>query len=118
MGLMTLKAKRISLQNKLISFCSSLLKENFGKGPKNIKVKILEDIIEFNIEGYLVTLEKTLLKDSGDADFVIEIRKKWFKKNKEFIKNQIHNIVGKEVDFVYTSIKPIEDSIKIILIIK
>lgn len=121
MEMATFKSRRISLQNKLISFFSNLLKQEFGKGPENIKVKILEDIVEIDAKGYLVALEKSLLgnKDNiEDIKFVMEIRKRWLRKNKEYIREQISNIIGKEVDFICICKNPIKDTLKVVLIIK
>ena len=99
---------------------SNFMKQELGKGPQNIKVKILEDIIEIELKGYLINMEKSLLgdKDVEDIRFVNEIRERWFMKNVDVIQEGIYNIMGKEVKFLYACRNPVEDVAKVALIIK
>ncbi|WP_432666638.1 Na-translocating system protein MpsC family protein [Wukongibacter baidiensis] len=120
MAVATFKAKRIKQQNKIISFMSNFMKNKLGRGPQNIKVKILEDIIEVEFKGYLVDIEKSLLgnKDPEDIRFVNEIRERFFAKNINFIEEYISEIVEKEVKFLFAYRSPIEDVAKLTLIIE
>ncbi|WP_432403420.1 Na-translocating system protein MpsC family protein [Wukongibacter sp. M2B1] len=120
MGVAPFKAKRIKQQNKIISFMSNFMKNKLGRGPKNIKVKILEDIIEVEFNGYLVDIEKSLLgnKEAEDIRFVNEIRERWFAKNISIIEGYISEIMEKDVKFLFAYRNPVEDMAKLTLIIE
>ncbi len=120
MVVVTFKAKRIQQQNRIIGFASNFMKDKLGRGPQNIKVKILEDIIEIDLKGYLVDIEKSLLEngDPQDIEFVNRIRARWLEKNINLIEECISEIIEKDVRFLFAYGSPLEDIAKITLIIE
>ncbi|MEW9121950.1 MAG: Na-translocating system protein MpsC family protein [Thermotaleaceae bacterium] len=69
------KAKRIQLEQQIASEIAKITKRNTGKGPRCTKARILEDIIEIYMDGFLTDLEHCLLENEENRGLIEELRK-------------------------------------------
>lgn len=111
------KARRIQNEQQMAITISKLLKEVTGKGPKNIRAKILEDIVEISIEGFLTELEQFLLSDSDNIVLVEQIRDTIRERMDKKIEAELSRIAEIKLQLLHMQIALLQDYCRITLII-
>ncbi|WZL72325.1 Na-translocating system protein MpsC family protein [Clostridiaceae bacterium 35-E11] len=108
---LTKSQKKQDIANLFIKW----LKQNTGKGPQKIKVKILDDSIEVLVEEILTCLEKNLIKDRSNIKLIQEVRNTFYKAQSSKLASQISEIMNKimTVDDIQESL--LEDKVKFII---
>lgn len=109
-------ARRLDCQRIIVNYITSFLKKTTGKGPQNIKVKILEDIIEILMEGYLTDIEKYLLVYNNKI--VVDIRRILEKQLTDSFFQELSYDIGKSIEILYVDNNFYEDKCKLILIMR
>jgi uncharacterized protein YbcI len=112
------KARRLDYQRTIVNYITAFFKKATGKGPQNIKVRILEDIIEILMEGYLTDMEKYLLVCSTNKKIVIDIRSILEKQLIESFVKEPNYVMGKSIEILYVDNDFDEDKCKLILIMR
>jgi uncharacterized protein YbcI len=110
-------ARRLDYQRIIINYITSFLKKTTGKGPQNIKVRILEDIIEILMEGYLTDIEKYLLV-CNNKKIVVDIRSILEKQLTDSFFQELSYGIGKSIEILYVDNNFDEDKCKLILIMR
>ncbi|PLS18550.1 hypothetical protein CVD28_05265 [Bacillus sp. M6-12] len=88
---------RNSIELGIINFVSSFMKEKVGRGPKDVKVVMIDNVLTVFIRGLLSPLEKNLVQSEEGEKTVYEGRRLYLKlSNTERIKG-FEKIVGKKV---------------------
>lgn len=72
-----------SIEFELISTISNFMKENVGRGPRDIKIKIIDNILIFFVYGVLSPLEKNLLKADDGKTVLLSVRRLYLEVTKD-----------------------------------
>ncbi len=64
-----------SIELDLINFISSFMKEKVGRGPRDVKVKMVDNTIVIFIIGILSPLEKNILQSPDGERIIMEGRR-------------------------------------------
>lgn len=111
------KARRIQNEQQMAISVAKLLKEATGKGPKNVKAKILEDIVEISIEGFLTELEQFLLADLNNHTLIEQIRNRIRARTDPKIEEELSKITEVELQIIHVHRDLHQDYCRITLII-
>lgn len=78
-------------------------KRHIGKGPEDIKVKIVDDTLIYFIYGLMNTMEKKIIASDGGENVIIDARKKFVESTCDERIKEFEEIVGLKVIEHYTS---------------
>jgi len=88
-------AKTIELE--MINFLSSFMKEKVGRGPRDVKIKLVDNIMVFFIIDILSTLEKNIAKTPEGIKLIKESRNLYLELTNHERLTAIEKIVGAKV---------------------
>lgn len=71
-----------SIEQQIISFVSAFIKENNGRGPRDVKVKMIDNTLIYFVVGILSPMEKNILKSPQGASTVFEGRRLYVENTK------------------------------------
>lgn len=107
--------KRTEIIVRLREYILKFEKEYMGRGPEDIKVYIIDDLIIFRLKGIL-TIAETLLAKTQEGQILIEqTRDKLINSLKSIIYKEMENITGIKIKSLYTDIN-IENNERIIIL--
>lgn len=86
-----------SIELEVSNYISSFMKEKVGKGPRDVKVKIVDNTLIFFIIGSLTQLEKNILKSPEGEKIIVEGRKLYLKETNSERIPAFEKIVGSKV---------------------
>lgn len=87
--------------------CNAIIKferEYLGRGPKEGKVFILEDMIVVRLKGVLTPAEEQLSKTNEGAGLIKKVRMSLLEGSREILANLIMDITGCQVISLHTDI--------------
>lgn len=111
------KAKRIQNEQQMAIIVAKLLRETTGKGPRNVRAKILEDVVEISIEGFLTDLEQFLITDADNIVLVEQIRECMGERIHKEIERKLSEVTAMELQVLHVQRRIIQDCCRITLII-
>ena len=79
-------------------------KEYMGRGPKETKTYILEDMVFVRLKGVLTSAEEQLAKTSEGADLIKKIRVQLLEGARVLLENIILEVTGYSVKSLHTDI--------------
>ena len=79
-------------------------KEHLGRGPKEVRTFIVQDMILIRLRGVLTPAEEMLAKDEGGAQLIKEIRMRLIESSRPQLIQIIQDTTGKEVITIHTDI--------------
>jgi uncharacterized protein YbcI len=79
-------------------------KEYMGRGPKETKTYIIDDMILVRLKGVLTPAEEQLSKSAEGADLIKKIRVKLLEETRRTLENIINDITGAKVISLHTDI--------------
>lgn len=79
-------------------------KEHLGRGPKNVRTFIIEDMILIRLTGVLTLAEKKLATEIDGAQIVKQTRRRLIESSRSIIENIIENTTGAKVQTLHTDI--------------
>ena len=86
--------------NALIQF----EKDFMGRGPKETKAYIIEDMVLVRLKGVLTPAEQQLAKNAAGTDLIKQIRSNLLEQARELLSGTIEEITGLKVISLYTDI--------------
>ncbi len=86
--------------NALIQF----EKDFMGRGPKETRAYIVEDMVLVRLKGVLTPAEQQLAKNAAGTDLIKQIRSNLLEQARELLSETIENITGLKVISLYTDI--------------
>jgi uncharacterized protein YbcI len=86
--------------NALIQF----EKDFMGRGPKETRAYIIEDMVLVRLKGVLTPAEQQLAKNVAGTDLIKQIRSNLLEQARELLSATIENITGLKVISLYTDI--------------
>lgn len=96
---LTNTANKSPLETELIIFVSSFVKSNLGRGPRDVTIKIVDNMLVFILEGILSPMEKNILSSPEGEKIVYEGRRlSTMKVNQKRIKGLEEIIEKKAID--------------------
>jgi uncharacterized protein YbcI len=88
---------RNSMEVEFANFISSFIKENLGRGPRDIRVKLMENMLVFFVTGILSPMEKNILKSKDGKRVVLEARRMYIDNSNSERIPEFERIAGAKV---------------------
>ncbi|MEM8860102.1 MAG: DUF2294 domain-containing protein [Chloroflexota bacterium] len=79
-------------------------KEYLGRGPKDARTFIIEDMILIRLQGVLTPAEQKLSENKDGQMLVKETRRQLFETSREIIDEMVREVVGVEVISLHTDV--------------
>jgi uncharacterized protein YbcI len=86
--------------NALIQF----EKDFMGRGPKETRAYVIEDMVLVRLKGVLTPAEQQLAKNDAGTDLIKQIRSNLLEQARELLSGTIEKITGLKVISLYTDI--------------
>ena len=86
--------------NALIQF----EKDFMGRGPKETRAYVIEDMVLVRLKGVLTPAEQQLAKNAAGTDLIKQIRSNLLEQARELLSGTIEKITGLTVISLYTDI--------------
>ena len=86
--------------NALIQF----EKDFMGRGPKETRAYVVEDMVLVRLKGVLTPVEQQLAKNDAGTDLIKQIRSNLLEQARELLSGTIEKITGLKVISLYTDI--------------
>jgi len=99
-----LKKTKGQMEAEISSAITKFEKEHLGRGPKNVRTFIIEDMILIRLMGIITPAEKKLAEGNDGAQMVKQTRRWLIESSASLLKNLIKDISGKEVQSIHTDI--------------
>jgi uncharacterized protein YbcI len=105
-----------TIELEMINFLGSFMKEKVGRGPRDIKVKMVDNIMIFFIIGILSPLEKCISQTPEGIRIILEGRKQYLANTNDERLPAIEKIVGaKMIDHYEAWNIPAETSVGVVV---
>jgi uncharacterized protein YbcI len=78
--------------------------EYMGRGPKQIKTKIVDDLIIIRLQGFITPAEQKLAEKDNGVELIKNLRTKLFESAEEDFKSLIKNIVDIDITSVHSDV--------------
>ena len=88
------------ISNALIQF----EKDFMGRGPKETRAYIIDDMVLVRLKGVLTPAEQQLAKNAAGTDLIKQIRSNLLEQARELLSGTIEEITGLKVISLYTDI--------------
>lgn len=92
-----------SIEAGIANYMSYFNKRHLGKGPQDIRVKIVDDTLIYFIYGLMTTMEKKIIDSVEGESVVLKARKMFVDSTREERVEKFEEIVGLKVIEHYTS---------------
>ncbi len=79
-------------------------KEYLGRGPKDARTYVVEDIIFVRLQGMLTPAEQKLAENESSRTLVKETRRQLFESSRPLLEKIVHEITGAKVVSLHTDI--------------
>jgi uncharacterized protein YbcI len=79
-------------------------REDLGRGPEDVRVWIIQDLILIRLRGVLTPAERTLAKDAGGQQLVQQVRRHLLEVSRERLDEMIQEITGVEVVSMHSDV--------------
>ena len=79
-------------------------KEYLGRGPKDARTFIIEDMILIRLQGVLTPAEQKLAENKDGKALVKETRRQLFESSREILDEMVREVVGVEVISLHTDV--------------
>jgi len=78
--------------------------EHMGRGPKEVKTYIIDDMVLVRLKGVLTDAEKQLTKNDEGRDLIKKVRRTLLENAKDLISSTVKGLSGAEVASMHTDI--------------
>ncbi len=111
-----LKEKK-GMEDKILKEVSYYVKKNTGKGPRFVKVFMIQNRIEIEIHDPFTTLEKSLLENRRNMNLVSYCRQAFYMDRSKNLQSMVEEITHKKfkLETVETDFKGNKDTLKFVL---
>jgi len=79
-------------------------KEYLGRGPKDARTYVVEDIIFVRLQGMLTPAEQKLAENESSRTLVKETRRQLFESSRPLLEKIVHEITGAKIVSLHTDI--------------
>lgn len=112
---MTDKMTKGQIEAKISEAVSKFEIEYMGRGPKQIKTIITEDIIVVRLIGFLSPTEKKLAQTKEGIELIKKVRATLFENAKEDLANLIKQVIDVDIAGIYSDVNTVNGE-KVIVI--
>jgi len=98
------------IEKEFANFLSYYIKENLGRGPRETKIKITDNVLVFFMKGILTPMERNILKSSEGLPVALEARRLYLQGTGKERINAFEKIVGLKIIEHYEAWKLEEDA--------
>ena len=92
------------LEADISALLTKFEKEHLGRGPKEVKTFIIQDIILVRLQGILSPAEEKLAKESDGIQLVKQIRRRLIESSRKVLENIILDLLNAKVKTLHTDI--------------
>lgn len=92
------------VEAKISEAISKFETEHMGRGPKQIRTRIVQDLIIIRLKGFLSQSEQKLAEDSQGVELLKKVRTMLFEGSKDYLISIIKGIVDVEVVSTHSDI--------------
>ncbi|MBI3606843.1 MAG: DUF2294 family protein [Nitrospirae bacterium] len=111
-GILPLIAGRNSMPNRTVGQVEAEIgnaliqfeKDFMGRGPKETRAYVIEDMVLVRLKGVLTPAEQQLAKNNAGTDLIKQIRSNLLEQARELLSGTIEKITGLKVISLYTDI--------------
>ena len=79
-------------------------KENLGRGPKEVRTFIIQDLILVRLKGILTPAEEKLISEVDGAQIVKQVRRRLIESSRSILENLIEEKINAKVITLHTDI--------------
>lgn len=94
------------LESEISNEITKFEKEFIGRGPKESKSFILDDMVIIRLKGVLTPAEEKLAAEEGGAQLIKQMRMRLIESSQTLLKDMIEKIIGSKVKGLLTDINP------------
>lgn len=106
------------VEEKLNLITAQFYKKIVGKGPKRVRITIIDDLIIVRIERYDNIIFNNLKRSEEGVELLKMIRKKLFNLFKNEIKAKYENLISQEIKEIYYDSEKVASEIVLTITIK
>lgn len=106
---------RGQLESEISNAFTRFEKEHLGRGPRDVRSYIVEDMILVRLKGVLTPAEEMLAGDEKGARLIREVRMKLIDSSRAMIEEMVEAITGAKIQSLYTDISA-ENSERVIVL--
>jgi uncharacterized protein YbcI len=92
------------LESEISNAISQFEKEHLGRGPKETKSYIIQDMILVRLKGILTPAEENLANEEGGIQIIKEIRNRLIESSRPLLEKIIEQNTGHKVSSLHTDI--------------
>ncbi|MFQ5651911.1 MAG: DUF2294 domain-containing protein [bacterium] len=79
-------------------------KDHLGRGPKESRTFIIQDLVLIRLKGVLTPAEEKLAQDEGGAQLIKQVRMRLIEGSRPLLEQIIHEKTGAKVTTIHTDI--------------
>jgi uncharacterized protein YbcI len=99
-----IKPTKGQIEAQISNAISKFEKECMGRGPKEIKTKIIQNHIFSIVDGFLTQSEQKLAQSESGMKLIKEMRIALFENSREELRNAIQEIVGVDIISIHSDV--------------
>ena len=92
------------LEAEISAAITQFEKDHLGRGPKEARTFIIQDLILIRLKGVLTPAEERLAKDKGGAELIKQTRMRLIESSRSLLEQIIEETTGSEVITLHTDI--------------
>ena len=101
---MTSESTKGQLEALISKLITRFEKEHLGRGPKEAKSFILQDMLLVRLKGILTPAEENLASEKGGTQLIKEIRNRLIESSRPLLENIVRETTGCKVKSMHTDI--------------
>ena len=94
---MSLSQTKGQLEAKIATAITQFDREHLGRGPHEVRVWIIQDMILARLQGVLTPAEETLARDPEGHNLIKEVRRRLIEGSRHLLDDMIQGITGVQV---------------------
>lgn len=98
------KKTRGMVEDEVAKAITKLEKEYLGRGPLDVRVRFIDDLILIRIQGEMTPAEQKLCKTESGQQLVKEMRRRLFESSQLLLKTLVREIVDGELISIHSDI--------------
>ncbi len=92
------------LEAEISAAITQFEKDHLGRGPKEARTFIIQDMVLIRLKGVLTPAEEKLAKDEGGAQLIKQVRMRLIEGSRALLEQLIHEKTGRKVTTIHTDI--------------
>ncbi|MCB0283695.1 MAG: DUF2294 domain-containing protein [Calditrichae bacterium] len=101
-----MKKSKGQLEAEISTAVTKFEKDYIGRGPKESKSFIIEDMVIIRLKGILTPAEEKLAVEDGGAQLIKQMRMRLIDSSQKLLEEIIEEITGQKVSSLLTDINP------------